>query len=305
MAEQSSGGGGFPLWILGAVGLVAIGGIAVWSGQKPRDLHDIPEPTEATSPKVPGVGAVEEPDWLREQREAAERALEANPDDLLALNTLTQFYVGDPPMAMKYNKRALEVAPDDPDARVLKAVLASELAMHDKALEQIDAVLAEHPDHPRALYFRGTTLVAASRAEEAIPALEEAIEKLGPDPGLKVALEAAKRQLAGPGELVVKGTLEMASEVPGAAVFVSVKNPEGGPPLAAVQLPNGPFPMPFEVRTSDLLAMGGVEPELPEAFVLSARLDQDGNATTKVDGEPAAEQSGVAVGTEGLTLTLQ
>ncbi len=304
MAVGSSGER--PMWLLGVAGLMVVGGLAWWSGQTPKDLHGVShEATEAQSPRVPGVGGTPEPDWFRDQREAAEASLSANPNDLDALNVLTQIYVGDPPMGMKYNRRALEIDATDPDARVLKAVLASEMALHEVAIEGIDGVLAEHPEHPRALYFLGMVTLASGDAEGAMPQLQAALDALGPDPGLQAALASADHAVNGPSDAVISGTVELALEGVGAAVFVSVRDPAGGSPLAAIQLPNGPYPLTFAVTEGDVISMGGEPRAFPDIVDVSARLDQDGNARTKVEGQPAAELTGIAVGSRDLAITLQ
>jgi hypothetical protein len=85
---------------------------------------------------------------------------------------------------------------------------------------------------------------------------------------------------------------------------VSVRDPAGGPPLAALSLPNGPWPVAFTVTTADVISMGGQERTFPDVVDLHVRLDQDGNATTRADGEPEAVLAGVTLGTTDLSLTL-
>ncbi|MEQ1507460.1 MAG: tetratricopeptide repeat protein [Myxococcota bacterium] len=85
-------------------------------------------------------------------------------------------------------------------------------------------------------------------------------------------------------------------------VFVSVKDPAGGPPIASARMP-AKFPLAFRITTADVIQMGGNRP-IPDAFVVSVRVDADGNATTK-SGEPEAVLQSVRRGAEQLKLTLR
>ncbi|HHO52110.1 MAG TPA: tetratricopeptide repeat protein [Deltaproteobacteria bacterium] len=106
-------------------------------------------------------------------------------------------------------------------------------------------------------------------------------------------------------EVLVSGTARLGAgaEVTGSeTVFISVKDPRGGPPLAATR--GAPrFPMSFQITSANLLPMAGNRP-VPDQLLVSVRLDKDGSASTR-DGEPEATLSGVAKGSTGLELTLQ
>lgn len=289
------------------VGFAVIGLTLWWSDrQPPSDPHAHVQP-------MAGPSARTEPPWVTERREAAERALEANPNDLPALNMLTQVFLAEPERAMGYNRRALEVDPNDPDARTLQAALTAAVGMHERALERLDEVLADHPDHPRALTYKGLVALEAGAAKEAVSALEKVLAIAPDDPGLNAALDEARRQLGEgalrpAGSVVVSGTiaLDPAREgTLGAAVFVSLRDPTGGPPLAAVRLPPGPFPLRFQVTDADAIAMGGAPRPIPAVFDLSIRLDQDGNAMSRAAGEPEAVVQGARRGSTGLALILR
>lgn len=85
-------------------------------------------------------------------------------------------------------------------------------------------------------------------------------------------------------------------------VFVSVRDPAGGPPLASKKVP-AQFPLQFEVTSADIISMGGARP-IPDTFNVTVRVDRDGNATSK-DGEPEAVATGVKKGSAQLQLTLK
>ena len=83
----------------------------------------------------------------------------------------------------------------------------------------------------------------------------------------------------------------------------SLRDPAGGPPVAAVRLPPGPFPMTFEVTSANLIAMGGARP-VPATLDLSVRIDTDGNPMTRTDAEPSFMAKAVAKGTSGIDAAL-
>ncbi|MEQ1504538.1 MAG: hypothetical protein ABMB14_20030 [Myxococcota bacterium] len=110
--------------------------------------------------------------------------------------------------------------------------------------------------------------------------------------------------------IVVSGTLSVdpakASMVGQAkALFVSVRDPAGGPPLAALKLQPGPFPMTFQITEADAIAMAGVPRPFPAKVDLTVRLDADGDPLSKDDGMPAAVLPGTAKGSAGMKIPLK
>lgn len=92
-----------------------------------------------------------------------------------------------------------------------------------------------------------------------------------------------------PGTLDLSGTITFAGEFTGSAVFVSVKDPSNpGPPLAAKQLPPGPFPLAFTLGQADVVQMGAAPRAMPATVALTVRFDVDGNAMSKDPSEPMA-----------------
>jgi cytochrome c-type biogenesis protein CcmH len=249
--------------------------------------------------------------------------VEANPKDVGALNELTLLALSerDAARAMDWNTRALEVDPKDLDARTYRAVLAGLMGMNDRSLAGLDEVLAEKPDHAAALVYKGMIALEAGKPDVAVDAIEKALAAGAPDaPFLQQMLDRAKSAQAGAdaeggathggeAQVIVAGTITLSPGASGAAVgaknlFVSIRDPAGGPPLAALKLDPGPFPMAFRVTTADRIAMGGPRP-MPTLVDISARLDMDGNAATRADTEPQRLIAGVATGADGLQIELR
>jgi hypothetical protein len=104
--------------------------------------------------------------------------------------------------------------------------------------------------------------------------------------------------------LALSGTITYAGPINGPSLFISVKDPgKPGPPLAAKQLPPGPFPMAFTLGDADVVQMGAAPRPIPADVALTVRIDADGDAMTKDPTEPIATLKTPAT-TSGLAVTL-
>jgi len=260
-----------------------------------------------------------------------ESAIKTNPDDLEALNGLTEiaFAERDLGVAMQRNGRALEVGPNDLTSRTYQAVLRSAVGLNDGALQLLDSVLAEDPSFTKALVYKGLVAMDLGKYSDAADALAKAVELEGPNDFLQSRLEEARSMAADPnaapprrgpappmgggpaaggggGEPVATGTVvypDGFQAPPGAILYVSLRSPAGGPPLAAKKFPAGSGSFSFELTTGDAISMGGAPRPFPDTMALSARVDPDGNAMTKEPDMPQATLQ-VQKGATGLTLTL-
>ena len=88
----------------------------------------------------------------------------------------------------------------------------------------------------------------------------------------------------------------------GGTLFVVARRGEGGPPLAVKRVPSPEFPVRFEIGPDDRMiqSMPFVGP-----LTVTARLDGDGNATTREPGDLSGQlPAPVEPGSRDLTLTL-
>jgi len=77
----------------------------------------------------------------------------------------------------------------------------------------------------------------------------------------------------------------------------------GGPPLAVLRIPDPRFPLAFEIGP-DQVMMPGMRFE--GAIALTARLDADGDAMTRDDGDPQTRSPmAVVPGSLGVELLLR
>lgn len=250
-----------------------------------------------------------------------------DPKDWKSHNRLTAWALDNDRIqdAMEHNAAALEANPKDPEARTYKAVLAATVKLNDRAIALLDEVITDAPDYTLAYVYRGLIEIEAKKYDAAIADLQKA--RANGFPGEELISRSIERATAlrdgktpppmpgaagpsgGPGTPIVSGTITLDPAASGAidqakALFVSIKDPAGGPPLAAKKLPVGPFPMTFAVTSADRLPMGGDRPT-PAAVDVTVRLDFDGNAMSRADGEPAAMFPGLKTGTAGVAAVLK
>jgi hypothetical protein len=105
----------------------------------------------------------------------------------------------------------------------------------------------------------------------------------------------------------VRGTLRLAPELEGrvpsgAILFLIARSTEAGPPLAVQRIPEPRFPLDFEIGPKDRMIQ-----QLPFAgpLRLTARVDGDGNATTREPGDlVGASSEEVEPGDSGIVITI-
>lgn len=105
----------------------------------------------------------------------------------------------------------------------------------------------------------------------------------------------------------VTGTVELVPELegkaPADAVLFIIARRGGGPPLAVKRVPDPHFPLPFTIGPDDRMIQ-----TMPFAgpIALSARIDSDGNATSRSPGDVtgAARGGPVAPGATGVVILL-
>jgi len=177
----------------------------------------------------------------------------------------------------------------------LLAAAALALSGCDRKVEPFDASERPHPPDLSKIFPEGAERAMGAPAE--MPPSPE--ELMGEAPAV-AGMTAAEN--AGP---PISGTIELApgAEVPpSATLFVIARAGRAGPPTAVLRLPAPRFPFAFRLGPENrmIAAMPWQGP-----FVISARLDLDGNATTRdaggLEGSAAAPAS---PGDEDVAITL-
>lgn len=302
------------LWTLGAVGaLLAIFlvlGFMDNTGQLPED-----PPMQATTaqrpppprPPAPGPG---------EQEQAWMKSLESNPNDLQALNGLTDFEIRTQnwDAAQGYNDRALAVKANDPEARTWRALLRYRAGSYPEAIGALDGVIADSPGYGRAHQFRGIVHLQMGEFEPAMERFERAMALADDERtkmGLRQLMAEARRGL---GEAASAGAPDLAGQItladgvdpsswgPRARVYVSVKAASGPPmPLRAKAFPPTAFPLTFSLSSADSPMGPG---DLPDDITVTVKVDLDGNAMGDDPGAPKVVLQGIRPGTSDLAIVL-
>ncbi|MCP4663450.1 MAG: tetratricopeptide repeat protein [bacterium] len=300
----------------GAAMVALVGVLIYWAI---RDAAPKPEAVEPGARSEPAEGMpVDHPEVAAgmspeiEARLAELRAqLESDPSDLMARKELAlvllnhnQFFP-----AFQQAEEILRAHPDDPDGLYVAGVVRFTMGQADVAIELMDRVLAQYPDHVLALLVRGLAFMRLGDRLEAIASWERGLEAAGGQhPQLEEFLATARaaesqepssipeeRESAparalpaeegmGSSEPPASGTYRMKIElasgarvVAGATLFVSLSTRDNEHPAAVERIPDPVFPMEIVLDSGDSM-MGE---ELPAAGVVTIRLDADGNVATK------------------------
>lgn len=246
-----------------------------------------------------------------DQREVALQELqarfEADPQDIDAAASLAHAAIrsGDFDAGMRYVEAGRQIDPQNARIQSSLAALMIAIGMFDKAQQNLDEVQAREPMLATAWLWRG--VLELNRGELALA--EAALTK-----ALDLSQDAEDRRLAamlladarspqaattpeapvqvGPARLA--GTLRLeggAALPPDAIVFVFARpSVEGrGPPLAALRIPASGLPTTFSLGDGDIIMQGT---PWPDQVWISARVDTDGNAATREEGQPLSEAQG-------------
>lgn len=237
-----------------------------------------------------------------------EARVQADGQDIDALNQLSYIAInaGDLGAAMGWLDKARAVAPDDPEVRTHMAILQASVGMGSRAKTELDAVLAEVPTLSKALLWKGLIALQSGEREAAVSALESALEHATDGESRYMATQALAEARKPPPTVKLRGSIildEGATRPKGGVLFVMVRRSEtaAGPPVAAVRLDPRGVPGTFVVTDRDLM-MGG---PWPEQVWIEARLDADGDPSTKGASDLRTERLGpFDAGAENVALIL-
>ncbi len=233
--------------------------------------------------------------------------LEKSPEDsrALTLQGIVRMAMGEAEEATKLLQRATKNDPKNLDSWVALAwVYAQSDRMPDAERMMAEAVRQVPQEKARLdeVFSQMKTHVAERGAPQAgkgnqlpegHPPIDGAPAAPAPAPAAAPASSGMPASGAASGASV-RITLDLDPSVKQRTgiVFVIVRNPAGGPPVAVKRVVATSFPFNLELTAADSM-MGQ---SLPPSFRLEARLDSDGNAMTKPATDPSATQEGVAPG---------
>lgn len=231
--------------------------------------------------------------------------------------------------------------PNNPDGLVIGAMVRIAMGQADRAMQLLDQALEATPDHLMGLTYRGMLAAQTGDVEGAKRHWTKARE-LTPDPEDKAAFdellaraeagtlprpegpgghpgaghppaEGAPPASAGSGDAAtastggttIEGTITLAAGAtppPGGVLFVIArhKGVTRGPPAATKKLLASGFPTTFVIGPENVM-MGG---PFPDEVELSVRLDADGDAMTRGEGDLTGSAGVVAAGTDDVVIEL-
>ena len=260
--------------------------------------------------------------------EETKRVLAGAPEDPRALSYQSQvrLAMGQPDLALEMLKRALDKDPLLLQAYIYKSQVHLRMGQAAEAREAIAEAKRRYPAQAAWLDSgfrqmesdtRGMSPLTPAAAADPHSGLGGAHppgadssphgEGVGVSPHGRIAPGPDVADLAGVVGPSVSGTLELDAslqgQIPaGALVFLSVREAGfgAGPPVAAKRLPAS-FPQSFTLGPED--SMQGER--LPDTLLLEARIDTDGDASTRGDADPRARLDDVKVGASGVRLVLR
>ena len=247
---------------------------------------------------------------VEERLATLRQRLAADPTDLvarkrlaLALLATDQYFE-----AFQVSNEILEGRPNDPDGLYVQGMVRMTMGQDELALESLDRVLVQYPNHILALAGRGMVFMRQGDREAAVLVWERALEVAGGrHPDLEELLAMARDASgattaplspppferpelpAGTEGFGVRVELAAGVSVPrGATLFVFLRRAAEGPPAAVKRVLDPVFPLDILLGPDD--AMLGRP--LPDSGTISARLDADGSASTRGENDLLAQGPG-------------
>lgn len=291
--------------IVGFVAGLAVAGLLVtlfyWAQRDARPRPAEPQPMAAGQEHPAGVELSEaERAELERLRANVERA----PDDLSARKRYALALLGTAQLfpAFEQAQEILAASPEDPDGLYITAFVRLEMGQTEVAVELFDRLLAGEPQHVPALVGKGLARARSGDTEAARALWTQAIQASGGDnPQIERLLAALDGQgggapaaggpatdpsgATGPVYTAVIRLADGADPPPSGVLFVTLRGDAGGPPAAVRRVADPTFPLEVTLGAGDSM----LGRPLPDSGRLTARLDADGNASTRQPQDLAAE----------------
>jgi len=244
---------------------------------------------------------------LAETIATLEQEAQDDPKNIGPLNRLAHIAIqqGNLSDAMKWMDKARALDPDHVEVLTHMAILQASVGMTERAKVELDKALAIDPNFSKALFWKGLIALREGDRESAVASLEEALNNAADREARVMATQALAEARKPPATVKLKGTIGFAAGTSSSKgiLFIIVRRSDSaaGPPLAALRLDPRGVPGTFTVTDRDMM-MGG---DWPEQVWIEARLDTDGNPSTKGDNDLVADRVGpFTAGSEGIELLL-
>lgn len=230
------------------------------------------------------------------------------------------------PKAIEAFKQALAIDPNQPEAHAYMGFILVQAGHADGALLAFDKALTVAPNLPMALWGKGMTLYqdkqdyagakeAFERLLRIIPAGDERVEVEKmlaeiPQSSAKPTRrsETASSPPSTPQQIGGRISIDpkLTGNVDSRAILFIIARPSAagqGPPLAVKKIDRPVFPLSYSLGPENVM-MQGVP--FTGKVTITARLDKDGNPTTRQSGDITGDYKGnpAAVGAKNIDIVL-
>ena len=225
--------------------------------------------------------------------------------------------------AIEAFKKTLEANPNQPEAHAYMGLILAQAGHTEGAVMAFDRALAADPNFPLALWGKGMLLYHTNNNPGEARELLQKLLSMMPPGAEKEEVQKTIAQLAqgGAGKkpsapraqaagAQIEGVVDLDPKIKGkidseAVLFIIARSRSGaaGPPLAVKRIANPRFPVAFSLGAQDVMMPGAA---FSGKLFLSARLDKDGNPTTREPGNLAGEymKNPVDVGSKKVDILL-
>ena len=285
-APQPSGGRHAGWYLAGLVVFFTVAGLVLQQALAPRTDGSMTGNAQSSSSVDPVADA--------------KAALEQDPQDLAALNTMTKWalYTQDLEQAMQLMDRCREIDDTDPGVVVHLAALRALIGRHDEALVALETqaeVLPAEVGIWKGIIFmqKGDTGAAATELRAAVMAATDPLDRefaafLLSDlmrAGQASTASAATSDDEAPATVLTASVSAPGPVEPGGVLYVYVRASPvpAGPPMVARRVESWELPLQVGLSTADLLPFaGGV---FPSPAYVQAKIARSGDPRQPMDGD--------------------
>ena len=226
------------------------------------------------------------------------------------------------PKAIEAFKQALAADPNQPEAHAYMGFILVQAGHADGALLAFDKALSQAPNFPMALWGKGMVLLRDKQDYSGARQVLEKLAQLLPAGAERSEVEKAIREMPAPegkprpqataaapsGQQIV-GRISIDPKLKGnvdsqATLFIIARaDAAKGPPLAVKKIDRPVFPLSYSLGPENVMMQGM---PFTGRVTITARLDKDGNPTTRQPGDLTGDyqKNPVTVGSKNIDIVL-